>query len=449
MFDEFLQHKPFLRFASALYVRGVPPAVAVQIAAACCPAGAAKESRRTGIRLMRSRVSRSQAMQLCYELYQMPSGHPQIGLHAVRVLLDIYGEPEVERWYEQETRATPKETNTSQDGYGTAATPASSPSSKKAADSNVVRHRKAVAWPVSHGQLWAAWGVVVVLVGIVIQPMLQKPANAVVYRNPMTSLSNNVIKPSVSPATAQAPTHTVVSRNIPKPQPVHPEVKKKLMDALGTAGVKAAPASKGHAMQTEAELRRAVVEASEALRLKDYRRTLETLQPFMSDKQPQQLRDSIIWGRALRLMHDAHSERLSGVAGLQAVDDRVNGMQEIAVLRHRLMKNALARGQQEEARSFYRDADTLYNEVLAEADSALAYGKAGSRLRQAVALALENKATMRVQLARRLHGLALWQEAEELLVNCTKFHQNHLDLPKADLERVAKKLQTLRIERKS
>ena len=457
----YIERRLFRGLVVGLVRHGVPFPHAVQLSAACYPSGAANAATVDGFTLMRSRLTRTQSHAFADRLFAMRANQPELVLYAHQMLVAIYGEESVVEWFNRDVMGGVGEERGALGGSNGATQPrrqqsndqdcshqpvnGSNARSKPASEPSRTRFPEYAGLAYRHLKSGAA-GVLLIVAYIVLGPFTLRPSSVVWSdasritdgRNPEATGrqprgSALEVRNTIEPVSyrVSGPSHGAGHAVVP--QRVQPE--------------KVTPRNK--ATQTEAELRRAVVEATEALRVKDYRRTLGILQPLMSDTQPQQLRDSIIWGRALRLMHDAHSERLSGVAGLQAVDDRVTGMQEIAVLRHRLMKNALARGQQEEARSFYRDADTLYNEVLAEADSAVAYGKSGSRLRQAVALALENKATMRVQLARRLHGLALWQEAEELLVDCTKFHQNHLDLPKADLERVAKKLQTLRIERKS
>jgi hypothetical protein len=456
----FIERRPFMGLVARLLRHGVPLPHAIQLAAACYPSGAAVEAASHGFTLMRSRVTRSRSYDLADTLFAMRAGQPGVGVRAHQVLVAIYGNESVAEWFTREVMGNcdPSPNSRRENSPPTTATPnTAAPRPSSAAPPKESRPRpRPVSQPVERGcastktfpcRPISGAAAVLCFVIVVAIVLWNRQPSTLSWQDKLndgeTRASDNAMpQTQVSAVDAIATVETVSYR------PVPPRLDANRLNVTQRDPPRR-PAPETRPLQVAADLKQAVAEAERALIGRDYQRAITTLQPFAAATHPQSLRDSALWGRALRLMHDAHSERVSSLAGQHSVEVRLDDLQHIALLRHRLMKNALARGALAEAQAFYADADALCSDILYQAKIAASVEGGGVRLKQAIASMLESKATMRVQLARHTNDRLLWKEAEKLLVECRGFRLDHRELGNADCERVTKKLDALREEQGS
>jgi len=167
--------------------------------------------------------------------------------------------------------------------------------------------------------------------------------------------------------------------------------------------------------------------ARASLAKRDYEGAVRILKPRFGVEQPAEVRDDEEWVAYLVLLEESQNLAFRSKNPTPSEMDKYRhwpAMHQLGLAWHFHMKHAITKNDKSEALRAFRLADTRYESVI---DAASPASKSGQEWRVIlVGLAMENRATIRKQLASFTNDQALLQDAKDGFEACRDYHEKYM-----------------------
>lgn len=343
---------------------GIPLEIATQLAGACYPAGARKETLLTGFVFAQPIVTQSRAYELIDSFFAMPRA--EVSHKHIRRLLDLLlGSQCVQKWLDELDEAERKQ----EDARG------EQRKAEHEASSNAI--------PVVVAS-FLALGMLILVGAVVLNPSRRDQA---VSKPPATNLNGVAENRNAVPGASKV--------RDPRSAPRPPSATTRLSQAIADGG--------------------------RAVAVKDYERAYKTLHSLFATIQPKDIRDAKTWRSFLVL----HSDALDGIKPDNTYS-YWNAVSDNGIAWHEAMKQAMRAKETSDAQDAYRRAEEYYKRVARSnavlSRSAGPGGRDDERKRRIlVGLAMENMAVLELQFANYTKDKELHREARGRIEKCWEY----------------------------
>lgn len=441
--------------------RGVPPDWATQIAGACYPGGAKKEYRKTGFVFARSLISKVEAYGIGEKLLAMPLGKMQKALPFAMAI--IFGKEQVEAWIDEAMpdreqsidASTAKEYEQALAVFGFDSDPTAvqvqarfkeliqqnHPDRYAGASEDIRRQREEQAKKIN-------WAMEVLRrrVGEV------KSESTVKEKEEENSAVGGLIvppPPTPRPPLGLSPTPDPVPPSTPNPWPrwvlgAGVLTALAIVVALALPRIFLSPSPEPPApplSPAEVTLTKAVASARGLLSKKRYQSAVEAVSSFLAEPpcQPEDIKDKDLWVEYLDVLGESRRREYRARQGTRTEQEKYEYwpvMHELGLAWHYLMKDALADGHSDLANEAFDQADMHYTDVLVAITPSSKQVDPPEWRSIVCGWAMENRGTIRSQLASASGDEQLKKEARELLEQSRLFYSQTLGTDSEEYRRV-------------